>query len=114
MCHLYVNDLKATKASPNRLIFEALLCSSPPRLTEILNILLSARIDVYLNKGRFFKQKLWSLFFAVPLNEPQMDAEEKEKEQSGGTKARMRQEKPAGAWHTYEKRSFKKKTIQSW
>lgn len=53
MCHLYVNDLQTSKASPNRLMFEVLLCSSPPRLTENLNILLSAKIYVYLNMEGF-------------------------------------------------------------
>ena len=53
MCHLYVNDLKTSKASPNRLIFEAVLRSSPPRLTENSNILLSAKLHVYLNRESF-------------------------------------------------------------
>lgn len=46
MCHLYVNDLETSNASPNRLIFETLLSSSHTRSTENLNILLSAKIYV--------------------------------------------------------------------
>lgn len=101
MCHLYVNDLETSKASPNRLIFKALLCSSSPHLTENLNILLSAKIHVYLNREGFRADAVKAVFFfAVPLNELQMDAEGKEKEQSGRTKARMKQQRPAGAWRT--------------
>lgn len=48
MCHLYVNDLETSNASPNRLIFEALLSSSHTRSTGNLNILLSAKIYVCL------------------------------------------------------------------
>lgn len=43
---------------------------------------------------------LQSLFLAVSLNELQTDAEGKGKQQSGGTKARMTRQGPAGAWST--------------
>lgn len=44
---------------------------------------------------------MWSVFFAVPLNELQMAAEGRKIGQSGGTKARMnRKEKPVGALRT--------------
>lgn len=53
MCHLYVNDLETSNASPNKLIFEALLSSSHTRLTENFNILLSAKIYVdFKREGR--------------------------------------------------------------
>lgn len=51
---------------------------------------------------------LRSRFFAAPLNELQMDAEEKEKEQSGETKARMKQQEKLMA-HLRKKKLKKKK-----
>lgn len=53
MCHLYVNYLETSNASPNRLIFEVLLSSSHTRLTENLTILFSAKIYVYLQREGF-------------------------------------------------------------
>lgn len=62
MCHLYVNDLETSNASPNRLIFEALLSFRHIRLTENLNILLSAKIYVYLQREGFLTDAAVSVY----------------------------------------------------